>query len=183
MIVLVALYAACAGRTASDHAAAGGSAGFDAQQDRSDSLSDAIEPSDTIADVARDSAPFGAACDVFAQNCTGTTPKCSLVRAPGDGGSPATLVAACVNDPGAKGELEPCSLYDPGSGEWSDPSAVGHDDCQAGLFCAVAGLWGNAIRKTGYCRPFCVSYADCSAPSSFCTGAYCDWTPDAAGGI
>jgi hypothetical protein len=191
--IILALSAACGGRADvrdAQERGGPGTSGTDrdtgtAEGDNDGAAASANAQPDAIADVTLeilddapvDSAPPGANCDVLAQDCAGPNGKCSLVSAPDDGGFP-SLVAVCVNDGGSKGEGEMCTLQGAGPGTWSSPSAVGHDDCRAGFFCAVAGLWGDAIRKTGYCRALCRSNAQCPAAESCVEGLFCDGPAD-----
>ncbi len=174
---MLALPAACGGSAVGSGGAAGAAGtNHDADVDNAGTAG-----TGAVTDAAPDAdVPPGAACDPLAQNCAGPDGKCSLVRLEGDSG--ASLVAVCVDDGGSLGEGETCALTDPGSGMWAVPDAVGHDDCKAGYYCAVAGVFGSAIRKTGRCRAMCTSYTQCP-PSETCINAlWCDWPPDAAGG-
>lgn len=132
-------------------------------------------------DVDGGDVPPGASCDLLGQDCAGPDGKCSLVRAVGGGGG-VLLLPVCVDDGGPLGEGEPCELTNPGFGMWAVPDAVGHDDCKTGYYCAIAGVWGDAIRKTGRCRAFCNAATQCPVNEICQSDLYCDWPPDAAAG-
>jgi hypothetical protein len=88
-------------------------------------------------------------CDPIAQDCQDPSARCQMVY-----GKTGSSVSACIPVTGAAGEGEACARVS------EETTAIGRDDCAAGLFCVN---WSQPTASDRACRALCTSDASCGA--------------------